>query len=470
MTETTNNSLGRLSRGPGTAISFAIALLVALALALITMAGPAGAGTCHGCPDDGGGSGTNAAPTISVSATSYNVNEGGSVTLSGAYNDADGDTVTVTVDANNDGTYESEAVGDGASSGTWSYTFSAAGRDGPASQTVNIKASDSVAFNTTPTTVNVVNAAPSATFNAPNSASAGGEFAVSLTSPSDPSGADIAAGLTYAFDCQGDGTFEQSGTATTATCTAGAPGTQTVKGKISDKDNGSSTYTHTVTLTDGNEPTGSVVINGGAAYTKSVTVGLTLSASDADQYAGAGVASMRFSHDGQVWSDWHPYATTWSWTLLSGDGTKSVHVQYKDNAGNVSAIAQDTIKLDTTVPKVSGTTPTNKATGVARNVPLTATFSEKMKKSTLTTSTFKLFKITSTGTTQVTDVTVALSSDGLKATLDPFGASSTLLEMNTKYKAIVTTGAKDLAGNKLDQNSTRTGSQPKVWTFTTGSS
>jgi hypothetical protein len=44
------------------------------------------------------------------------------------------------------------------------------------------------------------------------------------------------------------------------------------------------------------------------------------------------------------------------------------------------------------------------------------------------------------------------------------------LAKNTKYKAVVTTGAKDLAGNALDQKATTTGNQPKSWTFTTGTS
>jgi len=38
--------------------------------------------------------------------------------------------------------------------------------------------------------------------------------------------------------------------------------------------------------------------------------------------------------------------------------------------------------------------------------------------------------------------------------LNPFGTSSTLLAANTRYRAVVTTGARDLAGNQLDQSST----------------
>ena len=80
------------------------------------------------------------------------------------------------------------------------------------------------------------------------------------------------------------------------------------------------------------------------------------------------------------------------------------------------------------VPKVSSVTPANNATGVKRNANLTATFSEKMDPSTLTKSTFQLFKVDTDGsTTQVTNVTVTPSIDGLKATLNPFGTSTTLL-------------------------------------------
>ena len=89
-----------------------------------------------------------------------------------------------------------------------------------------------------------------------------------------------------------------------------------------------------------------------------------------------------------------------------------------------------------------------------------------MSPTSITKSTFKLFKVTSSGTTQVTNVTVTLSSDGLKATLNPYGTSSTLLAANTRYKAVVTTGAKDIAGNALTRARRRR--QPaETWTFTT---
>jgi N-acetylglucosamine-6-sulfatase len=124
---------------------------------------------------------------------------------------------------------------------------------------------------------------------------------------------------------------------------------------------------------------------------------------------------------------------------------------------------------DTTAPTVKSTVPRAGATGVAPSSNLTATFSEKMDPLSINKSTFKLFKVNPDGTqTQITDVTVSLSTDGLVATLNPFGTSTTThLERATKYKGVVTTGARDVARNPLDQIPTTDGLQMKAWTFTT---
>ena len=70
--------------------------------------------------------------------------------------------------------------------------------------------------------------------------------------------------------------------------------------------------------TDSTPPTGSVVINGGAAATSSTSVTLTLSATDAE----SGVSQMRFSNDGSSWSTWETYTTSKSWTLTADDGKR----------------------------------------------------------------------------------------------------------------------------------------------------
>jgi hypothetical protein len=92
-----------------------------------------------------------------------------------------------------------------------------------------------------------------------------------------------------------------------------------------------------------------------------------------------------------------------------------------------------------------------------------------MMPSSITTSTFKLFKVNPDGTqTQITNVTVGLSTDELVATLNPFGTSTTThLARGTKYRGVITTGAKDVADNQLDQNTTTAGFQQKSWSFTT---
>jgi hypothetical protein len=129
------------------------------------------------------------------------------------------------------------------------------------------------------------------------------------------------------------------------------------------------------------------------------------------------------------------------------------------------------LPTDTTSPRVISTIPTAGATGVVPSAKLTATFSEKMDPASITNSTFKLFKVNPDGsTTQITNVSVSLSTDGLKATLNPFGTSTTThLANGTKYKGVITTGAKDVAGNQLDQNTTTAGLQLKAWFFTVSS-
>jgi hypothetical protein len=203
------------------------------------------------------------------------------------------------------------------------------------------------------------------------------------------------------------------------------------------------------------KPSGTVLINNGATHTNSTAVTLKLSATD--PAPASGVASMRFRNGNTTtWSSWFDYSTSKSWTLSAGAGTKTVYAQFRDVAGNISAEVQDAIVLDTVKPRVSAATPTG--TGIGRGTNVVATFSERMGPASVTNSTLKLFKVTSSGTTQVTNVTVTPSSDGLKATLNPFGASTTLLAARTRYM-VVTTGAKDLAGNALDQNSTTAGNQ-----------
>lgn len=109
--------------------------------------------------------------------------------------------------------------------------------------------------------------------------------------------------------------------------------------------NWSAVVNDTITL-DTTAPTGTVLINGGAAATTSANVTLNLSATDAA--GGSGVHSVLISNSADFsGSSPIPYATTVPWTLSAGDGTKTVRVRFVDAVGNTSAApVSDTINLD----------------------------------------------------------------------------------------------------------------------------
>ncbi len=99
---------------------------------------------------------------------------------------------------------------------------------------------------------------------------------------------------------------------------------------------------------DKTPPEGSVIINGGAAYSNFYLVALDISVTDAT----SGIYRLRVGSDGS-WTAWVPYPffEHWDWSL-PGEGTKTVYVQFMDNAGLTSQV-QDTIIQDTTMPSVN---------------------------------------------------------------------------------------------------------------------
>ncbi len=109
-------------------------------------------------------------------------------------------------------------------------------------------------------------------------------------------------------------------------------------------------------------------------------------------------------------------------------------------------------------PKVISTVPTPNATVIAPGANIKAIFSEAMRAGSINTNTVKLFN---TVTNTQKDARVRYDASTKKAVLDP----DTDLRSGVRYKAVVSTGAKDLSGNSLDQNSSD-GNQPKVCFFT----
>jgi len=125
------------------------------------------------------------------------------------------------------------------------------------------------------------------------------------------------------------------------------------------------TFTYTV---DNTAPTGSMTINSGDTYTILPEVTLTLTATDAT----SGVSQMMVSEDSTfTGASWETYATTKSMTLSSGDGTKTVYVKFKDQAGNISEVYSDTIILDGTAPSDEISINSNATYTKAREVTLT---------------------------------------------------------------------------------------------------
>ena len=105
---------------------------------------------------------------------------------------------------------------------------------------------------------------------------------------------------------------------------------------------------------------------------------------------------------------------------------------------------------DTTPPLVSATAPVDAATGVALNSSISATFSEAMTNSSLSTTSFTL--VPSAGGAAIGG---GVSVAGNTARFTP----SVALSAGTQYTATITTAAKDAAGNMLGAN--------YVWKFTT---
>jgi WD40 repeat protein len=124
-----------------------------------------------------------------------------------------------------------------------------------------------------------------------------------------------------------------------------------VRGEAVDKAGNRSTTTVRVNI-DKTPPTGSLTINDGAASTTSITVMLRITAND----PLSGVAEMRFSNDGQTWSDWESFSSTKLWNVVPPTGsplligsTVTVYAQLQDRAGNVSRAFSAAIQLKVTV-------------------------------------------------------------------------------------------------------------------------
>ena len=123
-------------------------------------------------------------------------------------------------------------------------------------------------------------------------------------------------------------------------------GAKTVYVKFQDKAGRWSAAVSVAVTMDTVKPTGTININSSALYAASQTVTLNLSGTD----ASSGISTMSFSTDNTNWTTPVAYATSKTFTLPAGDGTKTVYVKYYDKVGNASLVYSKTIILDMLAP------------------------------------------------------------------------------------------------------------------------
>jgi len=151
------------------------------------------------------------------------------------------------------------------------------------------------------------------------------------------------------------------------------------------------------------------------------------------------------------------------WRELKANTTYHWRLRFVDTKGRTFTGVDQTFTTaaspDTTRPKVKRVIPAENATGIAPGSNISAFFSEAMNGGSINANSVKLFK---KGTTTALPAAVSYDAVAKKGVLNP----DAKLQRRATYKAVVTTEARDLAGNQLDQNATLSGNQPKTWFFT----
>ncbi|MDD5370740.1 MAG: hypothetical protein PHQ40_16785 [Anaerolineaceae bacterium] len=168
---------------------------------------------------------------------------------------------------------------------------------------------------------------------------------VTLVLPTTETGSGVAQMMISNAESFSDTSWELY-SATKSWTLTGGDGSKTVYAKFKDQiGNVSSVYSDSITL-DSSAPSGSAIINDGQPSTINRAVTLTITAN-----GGANSPeSMMISNDATfTGSTWQPYATSLSWTLSEGYGSKSVFFKLRDSAGNISTIfiAEILFKQDT---------------------------------------------------------------------------------------------------------------------------
>ncbi len=278
----------------------------------------------------------------------YTVNEGASIQLSAAGSASANGTQVVGYqwDFDYDGiTFAVDATG-------LTPTFSP--DDGPSVRTVALRVTDATGL-TSPTAtaqVTVGNLAPIGTFTGGQTA-LGQPNDVTFTGVTDPSSADVSAGLIYSFDFNNDGDFDDLGdvaniSSSSASHTYDAPGAYTVRGRVADKDGGFTDYTTTVSVMSVETP---IAVPGGP-YSVAEGSAITLDGSLSTTIDGLPVAGFEwdFNYDGVTFDVDATGATpTFSAGMIDGPATRTVALRVADGFG-LTKIATVDVSITNAAP------------------------------------------------------------------------------------------------------------------------
>lgn len=148
------------------------------------------------------------------------------------------------------------------------------------------------------------------------------------------------------------------------------------KGNVSDK-----CYVYFDSVPPSN---GSISLNNNATYTTSISVTLELNATNASEMCISNTTSC---------SNWESYATSKSWTLTTGDGTKTVYVTYRNASGVTLGPVSDSIVVDGTAPLLTVANPSS----TSSSSPTKATSASYTVSGTASDATSKLKSVTVNG-------------------------------------------------------------------------
>jgi hypothetical protein len=290
----------------------------------------------------------NVAPAVSMPATST-LNEGATYSASGSFSDVGGDGPWTASVNYGDGTVETLALN---ADKTFSLSHAYAD-DGTPTITVSVTDKDGgVGQGTVQLTVN--NVAPTATLGAPSPVNEGSNIALSLTGATDASTVD-ATSLTYAFDCGTGSGYSATSSTNTASCPTNDNGSRTVKGKVLDKDGGSSEYTATVTI---NNVAPTATFNAPSPVNEGSNIALSLTgATDA---SSADAASLTFAFDCGTGSGYGAESSASTASCPTTDnGTRTVKGKVLDKDGGATEYT-GTVTVQNVGPTVAAfTVPTN---------------------------------------------------------------------------------------------------------------